>query len=68
MTKVEANRLAQRAHDGMARAVKPVHTSHDGDITFALSAGSVPAFFESVAEMGADAVAEAIRDAVRSHP
>ena len=68
MTKVDANRLAQRAHDGMARAIKPVHTSHDGDITFALSAGAVPAFFESVAEMGADAAAEAIRDAVRSRP
>jgi L-aminopeptidase/D-esterase-like protein len=68
MSKVDANRLAQRAHDGMARAIKPVHTSHDGDITFALSAGPIPSFFESVAEMGADAAAEAIRDAVCRRP
>jgi len=65
LTKVDANRLAQRGHDGMARAVCPVHTSHDGDVVFGLSAGNVAAPFDLVAELGARATADAIRRAVR---
>jgi L-aminopeptidase/D-esterase-like protein len=34
LTKVDVHRVAQRAHDGMARSVRPVHTSYDGDATF----------------------------------
>lgn len=66
LTKVEANRLAQRAHDGMARAITPVHTSFDGDVTFALAAGIAEAPFDLVAETGASLTAAAIRDAVRN--
>lgn len=66
LTKVEANRLAQRGHDGMARAIKPVHTSYDGDIVFGLAGGEAGGKFDLVAEMGAEATADAIRNAVRS--
>ncbi|MGB2957834.1 MAG: P1 family peptidase [Bacteroidota bacterium] len=65
LSKVDANRLAQRGHDGMARSIKPVHTSYDGDIVFGLAAGSVDVPFDVVAELGADAVTEAIRNAVK---
>jgi L-aminopeptidase/D-esterase-like protein len=65
MSKVEVNRMAQRGHDGMARAIKPVHTSYDGDVVFGLASGSYIANFDLVAEMGADAVALAIRNGVR---
>lgn len=65
LTKVEVNRLAQRGHDGMARAIKPVHTSYDGDVVFGLASGEVEAGFDLVAEMGADATAQAIRRGVR---
>jgi L-aminopeptidase/D-esterase-like protein len=65
LTKVEANRMAIRGHDGMARAIKPVHTSHDGDIVFTLASGSVQAAYEPVAEIGAEVTARAIRCAVR---
>ncbi len=41
LTKVEAHRLAQRAHDGLAIAVRPAHTTHDGDAAFALATGQV---------------------------
>jgi len=68
LSKVDANRLAMRGHDGMARAVKPVHTSHDGDIVFTLASGVHAGPFDSVAEMGADLTAEAIRNAVRVGP
>ena len=66
LTKVEVNRMAQRGHDGMARAIKPVHTSYDGDVIFGLASGQVDANFDLVAEMGADAVAQAIRSGVRN--
>ncbi|MFS2056144.1 P1 family peptidase, partial [Variovorax sp. CT11-76] len=35
LTKVQANRLATVAHDGLARAINPVHTMSDGDTLFA---------------------------------
>ncbi len=61
----EVNRLAQRAQDGMAMAINPVHATHDGDSAFALASGTVDAPFDLVANMGVTAVAEAIRNAVR---
>lgn len=61
----EVHRLAQRAHDGMAQAVDPLHTTHDGDTAFALAAGAVEAPFDLVANMAVAAVAQAIRSAVR---
>lgn len=65
MSKVEANRLAQRAHDGMAIAIRPVHTTHDGDTAFALATNQVEASFDLVANVAVEVVAEAIRNGVR---
>lgn len=61
----EVNRLAQRAHDGMAIAVRPAHATHDGDTAFALASGVVTAPFDLVANMGVAAVSSAIRSSVR---
>jgi L-aminopeptidase/D-esterase-like protein len=38
----DCHRLAVVAHDGMARAIRPVHTLFDGDTVFALATGSTP--------------------------
>lgn len=65
LTKVEANRLAQRAHDGLAIAIRPVHTTHDGDTAFALATGQVEANFDLVANTAVHATTEGIRNAVR---
>lgn len=65
LTKPEANRLAQRAHDGLAIAVRPAHTTHDGDVSFALATGQVDAAIDQVANAAVDLVAEAIRNSVR---
>lgn len=40
--KEQANRLAAVAHNGLARAIRPVHTLADGDTLFALATGEVP--------------------------
>ena len=42
LTKAQAKRLATVAHDGLARAIYPVHTPLDGDIVFAASTGKRP--------------------------
>jgi L-aminopeptidase/D-esterase-like protein len=41
LTKSEARRVAEMAHDGFAQAIRPVHTPVDGDALFALSTGAV---------------------------
>jgi L-aminopeptidase/D-esterase-like protein len=64
LSKVDANRVAMRAHDGMARAVRPAHTSYDGDTVFCLASGKVEADIDLVAEMGAEVTAMSIRRAV----
>ncbi len=39
LDKAEAKRLAIMADDGLARAIRPIHTPYDGDVVFALSTG-----------------------------
>lgn len=65
LSKTQANRLAQRAHDGLAIAIRPAHTTHDGDIAFALATAQVDASFDLVANAAVEVVAEAIRNGVR---
>jgi len=43
LTKPQAMRLAQVSHDGLARAINPVHTLSDGDTMFALATGRAKA-------------------------
>jgi L-aminopeptidase/D-esterase-like protein len=42
LTKEGANKVAQMAHDGLARTIRPVHTMFDGDTVFALATGKPP--------------------------
>ena len=42
LTPSQARRVAVMAHDGFARALRPVHTPVDGDIVFAISTGAKP--------------------------
>lgn len=41
LTKAAAQRVAIMAHDGLARAIRPVHTPYDGDTVFVLATGAV---------------------------
>lgn len=42
LTKPQAMKMAQAAHDGLARAIRPAHTMFDGDTVFALATGRKP--------------------------
>ena len=66
--KSDVHRVADLAHSGVARAVRPAHTRFDGDAMFALATGAVdagPHAVDLVAALAADAVAEAVRRGVR---
>lgn len=64
--KTQLCKLAAMTHNGYARAIKPVHTSADGDSIYAMSTGKVRADLDAVGSMAADIMAEAILRAVRS--
>jgi L-aminopeptidase/D-esterase-like protein len=66
LTKGEVHRVAVQAHDGMARAIFPVHTSFDGDTVFAVATQRVPATMDLVAFLAEEALAAAIRAGVRA--
>ncbi|CAM3673453.1 L-aminopeptidase/D-esterase-like protein [Paracidovorax anthurii] len=66
ITKAQARRLAVCAHDGLARAINPVHTLSDGDTLFALGTGLAgkPLGMMVLATMAAEATARATLRAV----
>ena len=66
LTKPQAQRLAQVAHDGLARAINPVHTMLDGDTLFALGTGASgqSADMLLLATLAAEATARAVVNAV----
>ena len=67
LTKTQATKLAQMAHDGLARAIVPAHTSADGDAIFALATGVGPAAdLDTIGALAAEAMSEAIVRAVRA--
>src|SRR5207302_6355141 len=67
LTKTQATRVAQMAHDGFARAIAPSHTSVDGDAIFALATGTKAgnADVSRVGALAADVMADAIVRAAR---
>lgn len=65
LTKTECSQVARMAHDGLARAVRPVHTPVDGDAIFVLSTGVRNSNVFQLGTAAADAVAGSVRRAVR---
>ena len=68
LTKTEATKVAQMAHDGLARTIDPVHTMLDGDAVFAVATGvaGVRADLTTVGALAATALAEAVVVAVNA--
>jgi L-aminopeptidase/D-esterase-like protein len=68
LTKTQATKVAQMAHDGLARAISPVHTPDDGDVVFALATGSMlgEADVGVIGSLAAEVVADAIVRAVKA--
>jgi L-aminopeptidase/D-esterase-like protein len=68
LSKAEATKVAQMAHDGLARVINPVHTGMDGDTIFAASTNTAKyrADVSTVGAVAAEAMARAVDRAVRS--
>ena len=67
LTKTEATRVSQMAHDGYARALAPAHTPGDGDVIFTLATGERVHDGDAaqVGALAADVIADAIVRAAR---
>lgn len=64
LNKSQAAKMAQMAHDGLARSINPVHTPQDGDTLFAISTGGAAASLTLLGSLAADVVAQAVRRAI----
>jgi L-aminopeptidase/D-esterase-like protein len=62
LTKVQAQKMAQMAHDGYARAISPVHTPGDGDTIFSAATGTWDGAvnYGQIGSLAAEAMADAI--------
>lgn len=65
LTKAQARKLAQMAHDGLARAIDPIHTMWDGDTIFCLATGksALPGNMMALGIMAARVMAAAVQRA-----
>jgi L-aminopeptidase/D-esterase-like protein len=68
LTQAEATKVAQMAHDGLARVIRPVHTPWDGDTVFGVSTSrlDIPQPALLVGAVSAEVVARAVVRAVRA--
>lgn len=66
LTKAQCNKMASMAHNGYAVAIKPVHTSADGDTIFYLAKGAVEVNQDALGDLGAYVMAKAINEGVKS--
>ena len=66
LTKAQCQKLAQLAHDGLARTINPAHTMWDGDTVFALATGksTQPANMLLLGVLAAEAMACAVVNAL----
>ncbi|MFN3590739.1 MAG: P1 family peptidase [Thermaurantiacus sp.] len=71
LSRAAARRVAMMAHDGLARAIRPIHAPYDGDVVFALSTAEEPVatvdprLLTEIGTRAADCLARAVRRAVR---
>lgn len=66
LDKLQATKVAQMAQDGLARAIRPVHTQFDGDLVFALSVGKKRFDLSALGTAAAEVTAKAIVRAVKA--
>ena len=66
LTKAQANKVAQMADDGLARAIRPAHGTGDGDTVFALATGTVTTTpnISQIGSAAADVLSRAIMRAI----
>lgn len=66
LTKPQTTKVAQMAADAYAHAIRPTHTTSDGDTVFVMATGDVEAAPDAVGVLATRALELAIADAARS--
>lgn len=66
LTKAQATKVAQMAADAYAHAIRPTHTTNDGDTVFVMATGEVEMPVDVVGILATRALERAIADGVRS--
>ncbi len=64
LSKREIIKVAQMAHTGLARSISPLHSTVDGDLIFALSAGDFKVDVNAIGIMAGEAIATAVTRAI----
>ncbi|MDR7313861.1 P1 family peptidase [Brevibacillus nitrificans] len=65
LNKSEAKKVAQMAHNGLARTIRPIHTMNDGDTIFSVATGDVKCSVDLIGSLSADVLAAAVLQAVK---
>lgn len=68
LDKAQCGKVAQMAHDGLARTINPIHTMSDGDTLFALATGKSnrPGNVTLIGALAAEAMAQAVVRAIKT--
>ena len=66
LTKRQAIKVAQMAQSGLARTIAPIHSTVDGDLIFALSAGDLSADVNTIGLIAEEVVEIAVLRAVQT--
>lgn len=64
LTKAEANKISQMAHNGYARSINPIHTMVDGDTIFTMATNEVKGDISLIGTLAAEAMSMAITNGV----
>ncbi len=66
LSKVEANKIATKAHNGYALTMSPAHTDFDGDTIFVASTSKINADINTLNLLAVKVVKEAVLNAIKS--
>ncbi|MBU5257265.1 P1 family peptidase [Tissierella praeacuta] len=64
LTKAEANKISEMAHNGFARSINPIHTMVDGDTIFTMATNEIMADISLIGTMAGEAMSKAIVNGV----
>lgn len=64
LTKAEANKIAQMAHNGFAKSINPIHTMLDGDTIFTMATNKIKSDVNLIGTMAAEVMSRAISNSI----
>lgn len=66
LDKAGCKKVSQMAHDGYAKAIFPIHTSHDGDTIFTMATGEVETDITLLGSLAVEVVEKSIINAIKN--